>query len=102
MEGIIAGGGGLLHRAVPLKAGMKKLPPKYNMIAIPLVLSTMMSFIISGVSTYGALGNVDGFFQKWMYGWGFSWVIAFPTVLLLFPVVRKIVGVFVEPPGPAR
>jgi hypothetical protein len=81
---------------------MKKLPAKFNAIAIPLVLSTLMSFIISGVSTWRALGMVDGFIAKWMFAWGFSWVVAFPTVLLLFPVVRKIVGFFVEPPGPAK
>jgi Protein of unknown function (DUF2798) len=81
---------------------MKRLPAKYNLVAIPLVLSTLMSFIISGVSTWRALGMVEGFVGKWMHAWGFSWVVAFPTVLFLLPVVRKIVGSFVEPPGPVR
>jgi hypothetical protein len=58
-----------------------------------------MSFIISGVATLRALGWVDGFFGKWMGAWGLSWLIAFPTVLVVFPLVRKIVGVFVEMPG---
>lgn len=78
---------------------MNKLPAKYNVVAMPLVLSTFMSFIISGVSTWRALGLVDGFFGKWMPAWGLSWAIAFPTVLLIFPIVRKIVAFFVEAPG---
>jgi Protein of unknown function (DUF2798) len=61
-----------------------------------------MSFVISGVSTWRTLGLIEGFKGKWMFAWGFSWAIAFPTVLLLFPVARKIVGIFVEPPGPAK
>jgi hypothetical protein len=81
---------------------MKKLPARFNVVAIPLVLSTLMSFIISGVSTWRALGLIEGFMGKWMLAWGFSWAVAFPTVLLLFPIVRKIVGLFVEPPFGAK
>ncbi len=69
------------------------------MVAMPFVLSLMMSFIISGVSTLRALGWVEGFLMKWMAAWGVSWLIAFPTVLLVLPLVRKIVAAFVEPPG---
>ncbi len=78
---------------------MTKLPARYNAVAIPFVLSIMMSFIISGVATVRALGWVEGFVGKWMGAWGISWLIAFPTVLVVFPLVRKIVAVFVDAPG---
>ena len=78
---------------------MTKLPAKYNFVAMPFVLSIMMSFIISGVSTLRALGLAEGFFTKWMGAWGISWLIAFPTVMLVLPLVRKIVALFVEVPG---
>lgn len=78
---------------------MKKLPAKYNAVVFPLVLSTLMSFIISGVSTWRALGLMDGFVGKWMTAWSISWLVAFPTVLLILPIVRKLVALFVEPPG---
>ena len=78
---------------------MTKLPAKYNFVAMPLVLSMFMSCIISGVSTLRALGLVDGFFGKWMLAWGLSWLIAFPTVMLVLPLVRKVVATFVEAPG---
>jgi hypothetical protein len=99
MEILIARGRRFLHRPFPLKVQMTKLPAKYNTVAMPFVLSVMMSFIISGVSTLRALGWVEGFFGKWMSGWGISWLIAFPTVLVIFPFVRKIVATFVELPG---
>jgi Protein of unknown function (DUF2798) len=78
---------------------MTKLPAKYNFIAMPFVLSVMMSFIISGVSTLRALGFADGLFMKWMGAWGISWLVAFPTVLFVLPLVRKVVATFVEAPG---
>jgi hypothetical protein len=99
MESLAAGGCGFLHRKIALKVEMKKLPAKYNAVAFPFALSTLMSFIISGVSTWRALGLVDGFLGKWMMAWGVSWLVAFPTVLLILPIVRKLVALFVEPPG---
>jgi Protein of unknown function (DUF2798) len=81
---------------------MTKFHAKYNQIAFPLALSILMSCIISGVSTWRALGLVEGLLGKWMLAWGVSWLVAFPTVLVVLPLVRKIVGVFVEPPGPAK
>jgi Protein of unknown function (DUF2798) len=78
---------------------MKKLPAKYNSIAMPFMLSLMMSFIISGVSTWRAIGMVDGFFWKWMPAWGLSWLIALPTVMVVLPIVRRVVAQFVEAPG---
>ena len=81
---------------------MTRLPAKYNYVAMPFVLSVFMSFIISGVSTLRALGLADGFMMKWMGAWGISWLIAFPTVLVVLPIVRKIVAYFVEAPGKPR
>ncbi len=78
---------------------MTKLPAKYNTVVIPLLLSFMMSFVISGISTLRAVGWVDGYFDKWMGAWGVSWLIAFPTVLVVLPFVRKIVAIFVDAPG---
>ncbi len=78
---------------------MKKLPAKFNAVAFPFVLSILMSCIISGVSTLRVLGFQDGFLSKWMLAWGVSWLVAFPTVLFILPIVRKIVGAFVEAPG---
>jgi hypothetical protein len=58
-----------------------------------------MSCIISFVSTWRALGLIEGFTAKWLPSWGLSWAIAFPALLVVLPIVRKIVAMFVEAPG---
>lgn len=76
----------------------QKLPARYNAIAVPLLLSLMMTCIVSGIATVNSLGLAEGFVAKWMQAWGLSWIVAFPIMLFVLPVVRRIVLVFVEPP----
>lgn len=76
----------------------QKLPARYNGIAFPFMLSLLMTCIVSGISTVNGIGLVDGLFGKWMQAWGLSWIVAFPTMLFVFPVVRRLVGLVVEPP----
>ena len=76
----------------------KKLPARYNLVAMPLALSFLMTFIVSGISTFNGVGFVAGVVEKWMQAWGLSWIVAFPIMLFVLPVVRRIVAIFVEPP----
>ena len=48
-----------------------------------------MSLIVSGVSTLRVLGFGNGVFSAWMANWASSWLIAFPVVLVVAPVVRR-------------
>jgi hypothetical protein len=77
---------------------MTRLPPRYNAIAVPLLLSLMMTCIVSGIATVNSIGLADDLFPTWMQAWGLSWIVAFPIMLFVLPVVRRIVLVFVEPP----
>ena len=46
---------------------------------------------------YAALGVLNvGFVATWMSAWGLSWLVAFPVLLAVMPVVRRIVGLIVE------
>ncbi|MBS4046386.1 MAG: DUF2798 domain-containing protein [Alphaproteobacteria bacterium] len=76
----------------------QKLPARYNAIAVPLLLSLMMTCIVSGIATVNSIGLPDGFVGKWMQAWLYSWIVAFPIMLFVLPVVRRIVALFVEPP----
>lgn len=77
----------------------KKLPAKYNVVAIPLCLSLVMSGVVSMVAVLRSVGFADGLVGIWLHAWAFSWCVAFPTVLFVLPLVRRVVGVFVEAPG---
>lgn len=60
-------------------------------ILFPLILSGMMSWLISGMSTFKALGFNHHFFSLWMSAWLVSWVLAFPSVMLCAPLAQKLV-----------
>ena len=74
-----------------------RLPARYAHVATGFVLSVIMTCIISGVSTLLALGATPEFLVRWPIAWVSSWVIAFPTVLFVLPLVRRIVARIVEP-----
>lgn len=67
------------------------MPARFEPIAFGFVLSGLMSFIVSGISTLRALGAVEGFLGLWMGAWVPSWMIAFPIVLVVAPIARRIV-----------
>ena len=68
---------------------MKKLPASLHRFALPLGTSFFMTFLVSGVATWRALGAGPGVFRIWMVSWMISWAVAFPTMLIMMPVVRR-------------
>lgn len=46
-------------------------------LLFPLVLSCMMSFLISGITTLKAVGFIEHFFAMWMSAWIVAWMFAF-------------------------
>jgi hypothetical protein len=78
---------------------MQKLPARFNGVALPFVLSVLMSCIVSGVSTIRIAGLGPTFLPNWMSAWGWSWLVAFPAIIVVLPVARRIVGMFVQQPG---
>lgn len=78
--------------------GFRKLPARCAGIIMPLVLSILMTCIVSLVSTLKGVGLVPDVARIWLGAWGISWLIAFPTLLLVLPVVRRITAALVMPP----
>ncbi|MFA9231917.1 MAG: hypothetical protein RIR95_235 [Pseudomonadota bacterium] len=68
------------------------IPARYAHILFALILSGMMSLLVSGLSTYRALGLIGGFAGFWMGNWAVSWATAFPAVLVIAPLTRRIVA----------
>jgi len=75
---------------------MPKLPAKAASLVMPLLLSVLMTLIVSLVSTLKGLGLEAFTLQGWLSAWGLSWLIAFPTLLLVLPLVKKLTAYLVH------
>lgn len=64
----------------------------------PLLLSLLMTFIVSLISTVRVAGFSLDFPRLWLSAWALSWVVAFPTLLLVLPVVRRATAAIVVQP----
>ena len=81
------------RRTIP---GLRKLPARYATLVMPLLLSILMTSIVSMISTLRAVGIVPGLLQLWLSAWGLSWLVAFPTLLIVLPVVRRLTAAIVD------
>lgn len=80
-------------------APRRKLHPRYARILTPLAISVLMTLVVSGVATAANLGFGRDFLMAWPKAWGLSWLAAFPTLLFVLPLVRRLVAWLVEMPG---
>lgn len=76
----------------------RKLPARAQHIVFPAVLSLLMSGIVTAIATIRAVGLVPDLPTRILSAWALSYAIAFPTALVVMPLVRRIVGWIVESP----
>jgi hypothetical protein len=67
------------------------IPKKYAPILFGLMLSGLMSLLVSGISTVRAIGLPPGFVVTWLGAWLTAWAVAFPSVLVVAPITRRLV-----------
>ena len=67
------------------------IPVKYGQLTFIFFISICMSCVVSGVSVLNTTGFTDIFMGLWMTAWIKSWVIAFPSLLVFAPLVRRFV-----------
>jgi hypothetical protein len=79
----------------------RKLPSRYAAVIMPLLLSVLMTFVVSAISTLRILGPGMAFLRAWPFSWAMSWTIAFPTLLAVLPMVRRLTAALVQPPQAA-
>ena len=69
-------------------------------IAFSVLLTCLMTFMVSGVSTVRALGfsiDAGAFFSSWLQAWLFSWAVAAPMIYVLAPWARAKVEAWFAP-----
>ncbi len=74
-----------------------KIPAKYSNLLFGALLSVIMVTIISGAVVLVNQGLTSAFPAQWFKGFATAWPIAFPTVLVVAPRVRKLVARLTEP-----
>ena len=78
---------------------LRKLPASAAAWVMPLLLSVLMTFIVSLISTLRAAGLSLDVPRLWMGAWALSWLVAFPTLLLVLPLVRRATAALVAQPA---
>jgi len=73
------------------------IPRKFESILFGFFLSGLMSLLVSGISTLRAAGMGPGFLSLWAGSWLTAWLFAFPAVLLVSPLARRVVRRLLSP-----
>ncbi|RZJ03254.1 MAG: DUF2798 domain-containing protein [Haliea sp.] len=68
------------------------IPKKYEPYLFGLILSGLMSLVVSGIATVKVAGFGPSLPGLWLDAWLTSWLVAFPTVLVVAPFTRRVVG----------
>lgn len=72
------------------------IPKRYGPALFGLILSGLMSLLVSGISTFRAVGFEPPFVGLWTGAWLTAWLVAFPVVLVVAPLARRAVQLVVE------
>ncbi|WP_370599640.1 DUF2798 domain-containing protein [Pseudomonas nitroreducens] len=70
---------------------------RYSPLLFALILSGVMTLLVSGLSTFRAVGLVSDLSRLWLGAWLTSWCVAFPLVLVIAPLTRRLVEKLVQP-----
>lgn len=72
------------------------IPNKYHKIVFSFFMSMLMSCIMSFVITVFNVGFVSDLLTIWLKAFAFAFLIAFPTILLISPIVHKLVALVLK------
>ena len=76
----------------------KKLPVRLFQPLFGLFMAFFMSFLMSGAITAINVGLPPDFFSRWMHSWGLAFLLAYPAILIVAPLARRLALKFVESP----
>ncbi len=66
-----------------------KIPRRYLGVVFAFFLTIVMVLLVTGVSTAINVGFPHDFVARWLKSWFASWVIAFPSAIVVGPWARR-------------
>lgn len=78
----------------------RKLPARFAPIVTPLLLSLLMTCLVSLIATIRSVGLAPAVLHLWPGSWALSWLVAFPLMLVVMPVVKRLTSALVDLPEP--
>ncbi len=69
-----------------------RIPGRFAPILFGALLSAIMVALVSGFVIAITQGIHQGFVAQWLTSCATTWPVAFPTVTLVAPYVRRVVG----------
>lgn len=72
------------------------IPKRYEFIVFAFFMSMLMSFLMSGVITWINIGMVDNFLILWTEAFFKAYVVAFPSVIIVVPQVKRLVRLVIK------
>jgi len=75
------------------------IPKRLEPVAFAFLLSAIQTFVITGISLAMTVGFTAELPGLWARAYISSWIVAFPGVLLVAPIVRRILRRIVQQPA---
>lgn len=69
---------------------------QYQNMVFAFLMALLMSCCMSFALTVFNLGWQHELWHAWIKAWSFAFVVAFPTIQVVAPIVRKLVGVLIK------
>ena len=76
---------------------MKPVPRKYEPYVFSFFMSLLVSCVIALVISFMHVGLAKTFVWEWLQSWVVGFGLAFPTIVCVTPLVRKLVAAILAP-----
>ena len=75
------------------------LSRKHHKVVFSFFMALLMSGIMSFVISVFNVGMVANIITLWLQAWSFAFIVAFPTIMIVSPVVHKLVSLVLHEEG---
>lgn len=72
------------------------IPARFRAIVFAFFMALLMSGFMSLVISLFNLGLVPDILSRWLHAWVFAFAVAFPTVVLVAPVVQRLTNAVIR------